>query len=328
MSQTLLAAALAAAAAPLVVQADPPKVITDVPAIHSLVAQVMGEVAEPVLLLDRGADPHSFQLRPSQAAALQDAGLIFWIGPELTPWLDRALGSLATKGHVIRLLGAEGSTVRSYGDGDDDDHAHGAAGHSHSHSHSHGHDHGHAHRHDHDDDHAHEGTDPHAWLDPDNAAAWLSLISEELIEHDPANARVYTANAAAAAQRLAALDADLAARLAPLSDRAFVVFHDAYGYFAARYGLQVAGSLALGDASAPGAARLSALRDGLRGGDVVCAFPEAQHDRRLVDAVLEGTPVRMGAPLDPSGSSLEPGPMLYETLLRQLAETIADCLDG
>jgi zinc transport system substrate-binding protein len=209
-------AALIAATAPA--RAEVPAVVTDIAPVHSLVAQVMGDLGAPVLLLDRGADPHSFQLRPSQAAALSGADLVFWIGPELTPWLDRALQGTGSTGTAVSLLRVEGVTLRSYAEGADhgdhghdheaaaaqDDHGH---DHDHDHDHDHGHDHGHAeaeahhdHGHDHghaeaeahDDhghghDHAHEGTDPHAWLDPANARAWLTAIAGRLAEADPEN---------------------------------------------------------------------------------------------------------------------------------------------
>ncbi len=321
-----LTAALALFSAPVL--ADVPKVVTDIPAVHALTAAVMGNLGEPTLLLDRGANAHSFQLRPSQAAALAAADLVVWIGPEMTPWLDRALRATAGKAEVVGLLGAEGTFRRAYAE----DHAHGdapapapkaaAATHDHDHGTNKAEDDDHAHG----NDDMHEGVDPHAWLDPANAKTWLALIAEELAHNDAANAATYAANAAAAAARIDALDAYIAATLAPVKDRAFVVFHDAYGYFADHYGLTVAGSVALGDAAATGAARLAELRGMLTAGDVVCAFPEAQHDARLVATVVEGTLVRIGAPLDPSGSSLEPGAGLYEALLTALATSIADCL--
>ena len=60
--------------------ADVPKVMTDLPVVHSLTAQVMGDLGTPDILLDKGADPHHFQLKPSQARALSQADLVLWIG--------------------------------------------------------------------------------------------------------------------------------------------------------------------------------------------------------------------------------------------------------
>ena len=58
----------------------------------------------------------------------------------------------------------------------------------------------------------------------------------------------------------------------------------------------------------------------------VCLFPEAQHDPKLVLSVVEGSGVRIGAALDPEGSSLAYGPLLYGDLMIGLASAIADCV--
>jgi zinc transport system substrate-binding protein len=292
--------------------ADVPSVVTDIPPIHALVSQVMGNLGQPVLLLERGADEHDFQLRPSQAAAVAGADLVVWIGPELTPWLDSAMDSRPEGANTLALLAAEGTVTRAYSDpapGED------VAGKGHDHTED-----GH--------DHAHEGTDPHVWLDPGNARTWLGLIAADLARLDPDNAATYAANAAAAEEGIDAMDAEISAILAPVRGKPLVTFHDAYGYFGDHYGLTIAGSIALGDASSPGAQRLSALRTTLESGDALCIFPEAQHDPALVTQMAEGTGARIGGALDPVGSTLEPGPGAYAALLKGMATTFVDCLAG
>jgi zinc transport system substrate-binding protein len=323
---------LLASTAPAI--AEVPRVVTDIPPVHSLVAQVMGDVGQPVLLIDRGANAHDFQLKPSQTAALSDADLVVWIGPEMTPWLDRALDT-AEGAERLGLLAAPGTELRDFGAADPHDHAEEATHDDHGHEHSEeaGHN---DHAHDHDataeaghDDHAghdHSGTDPHAWLDPANARLWLGTIAASLSAIDPANAAAYTANAEAAVARIDTLDTTLAARLAPLHDKPIVVFHDAYGYFADHYDLTIAGAIALGDAASPGAAHLKELQAKMQGGAPVCIFPEANHDPKLVDTMVEGTGARIGAPLDPEGSILDPGPGLYDALLTGLADALTGCL--
>ncbi|WP_114965626.1 zinc ABC transporter substrate-binding protein [Alkalilacustris brevis] len=327
--------------------ADVPAVVTGTPVVHSLAAQVMGDLGQPTLLLDRGSDPHNFQLRPSQAQALAGADLVFWVGPELTPWLNRAIEGVGIRGESITLLNATGVHLRGFGDDHDqghDDHGHDDHGHD-DHGHDHhddGHDHGeehsnghnHEHDHDHGDDHAqddghdhsHDGADPHAWLDPHNAEIWLDVIAGALAARDPDNAETYAANAATAREAIDTLDAELRETLTPAGDAAIMVFHDAYGYFSDHYDLRVAGSIALGDAAAPGAARLTQLRAQLAEGQAVCLFPEVNHSSAHVDMLLEGTNTRRGGMLDPAGVMLEPGPEHYATLMRNLAETIADCV--
>ena len=300
--------------------AEVPKVVTDIPPVHALVAQVMGDLGAPELLLARGADEHDFQLKPSQAGAVADADLVVWIGPELTPWLDNALDSRPEGAAALALLRAEGTMRLAYGAAKDVE----AQKDAHGHEDEHGHEEEASAVEGHDHDHGSE--DPHAWLDPGNAQLWLGLIAAELGRLDPENGATYDANAVAAAERIAALDAELQALLAPVQGKSLVTFHDAYGYFVGHYGLPIAGSIALGDASSPGAARLSELRGELEAGGVVCIFPEVQHDPPLVEQLPEGTSVKIGGALDPVGSSLEPGPEAYAALLTGMARTISDCV--
>ncbi|TCO74028.1 zinc ABC transporter substrate-binding protein [Rhodovulum euryhalinum] len=328
--RSLTALALVLAAAPAL--AAPPKVMTDIPAVHALTASVMGDLGTPGILLDQGADAHHFQLRPSQAKALSEADLLLWIGPRMTPWLERAVAGVGLAGESVILIEAPGTFRRDFdeaagkdGHADEDDHAE-----AHDHveeDHAHGQE-DHAGADDHDHGHAKTGLDPHAWLDPENARVWTRLIADRLAALDPGNGAAYAANAAATLAAIDAAEAETRALLAPVDDAAIMVFHDAYGYFADHFGVNVAGAIALGDAADPGAGRLDALRDELRHEGVACIFPEAQHDPAYVAAIVEGTGTRVGAPLDPSGSTLAYGPDLYPALLTGLARSIADCVTG
>lgn len=297
--------------------AEVPTVVTDIPSVHALVGQVLGDLGQAELQLAKGADEHDFQLRPSQARAVAGADLVVWIGPDLTPWLEGALATRPEGAATLGLLDAEGTRRRLYGDGTPDMHDAAAAD---------------AEAQDDGQDlpqsDGHGSEDPHAWLDPGNARVWLGLIAAELARLDPANAATYAANAAAATEDLVKLDADLASVLAPVRDKPIVTYHDAFGYFAGHYRLTVAGTIAEGDAATPGAARLSDLRNLFAENGVVCLFPEVQHDPAMAEQLVEGTAVRIGGALDPVGSSLGPGPGAYAALLTGIAQTIADCAGG
>lgn len=281
--------------------AEVPAIVADTPVTASLVQQVLGDLGQPVLLLDKGADPHDFQLRPSQARALQDADLLIWVGPELTPWLDRAATQIAPQ-KQLSLLPAS-PVKRSYD----------AAA-----------------AHDHDDhsaeDHDHASLDPHAWLDPQNGAAWLDAIAARLAEADPDHAATYRANVEAAQTTLADRDAALTQLLAPAKGKPLVTFHDAYGYFTDHYGLTPAIAVTLGDATAPSAARIREVQDQITATGAVCAFPEATQPTRLIEDLTAGTNLRIGEALSPEGAELDIGAGLYGALLDQMGQRIAACL--
>lgn len=327
MTRLSLSALLLTCATPVLAEA--PRVAVDIAPLHSLVAQVMAGVGEPDLIVRPGASPHSYALRPSEARALQQADLVVWVGDDLTPWLEKPLMALSDAGRQIALLDHPSTARLAYRDLADDDHddAHTQTGHDdHDHAQETHDDHDHAQEaHEtHDDDHDHSGTDPHAWLDPGNASAWLSLLAEELAALDPGHADRYRANAAEAQARLAELTIQIAAELQPMQGKPFIAFHDAYQYFERPFGLTLAGTVSLGDASSPSPARLAHLREEVVEEGVSCAFSEPQYNTALLETAVEGTGAAIFV-LDPLGAGLEPGPALYPQVLRDMAASFAAC---
>ena len=312
--------------------ADVPQVATDIPPVHSLVSQVMGDLGTPKLILPPGASPHGYAMRPSEARALQDADVTFWMGPDLTPWLGRAIKSLTGNAINVVLSNSEdlvrhpfrtGATFDSH-----DHHDHGDE-HKEAHKDDHG-DHGDEHKEAHKDDHGdhgdkHEGLDPHLWLDPDNARILLGVISSTLAGLDPTHADTYRANAAQAKKAIAALTHELDVALQPIRGRPFIVFHDAYRYFEHRFNVEASGSVALADASSPGPARIAAIRQKVQTLGAHCVFSEPQFRSKIITTVIEGTTAR-SATLDPLGATLKPGPELYSQLLRNLGDNLLTCL--
>jgi zinc transport system substrate-binding protein len=280
-----------------------PEVAASIAPVHSLVARVMQGAGTPHLLLPPGASPHDHALRPSDAAALERAALVFWVGPRLERWLERSLTTLAAGARVVRLADTPGLTRLALREGAVFEARDPAP----------------------QPDHGEAESDPHLWLDPMNAKLWLGAIAAALAGADPARRALYLANAEAARAELDALAAGIDARLAPVRGRPFVVFHDSFHYFEHRFGIEAAGAVALGDARAPGPARIAGIRDRIRALGAVCLFREPQFRSALVATVAEGTGVRIGL-LDPLGASLPPGPDLYPELLRGLADSLAGCL--
>ncbi len=286
-----LLAALACAAS----AAAAPKVLVTIKPIHSLVAGVMEGQGTPDLLIGGALSEHSYELKPSGARKIGEAGLIFEVGPDMETYLNSALSRLGAK--VVALEYAPGVkriAARRGGLWGDEDHDHGP-------------------------------TDPHIWLDPQNAVAMTRQIAVSLAAADPAHAPAYRANAAKQIAALTALDRELAAKLAPLHGRPYLVFHDAYHYFEARYGLSSAGAVTVAPDRPVGARRIADLRQAVAAGRVICLFREPQFPPKLIETLDADTKARVGV-LDPLGADLPPGPALYPRLLRDLAQSLASCL--
>ncbi|SNT15680.1 zinc ABC transporter substrate-binding protein [Tropicimonas sediminicola] len=328
--------------------AEVPSVAVDIAPVHSLVAQVMGDLGAPTLIVPQGASPHSHAMRPSEARALSEAGLVVWVGEDLEPWLETPIRNLGQSARVLTLSEVPGTvqfemredavfsmeedTEHHDGDTDHDGHDDHAehddqADHDDHESHDDHDDHADHDDHEAHDDHkghVHEGADPHLWLDPENGRVWLAAIAEALAYSDPENADVYRANAEAGIVALVALEARIVADLASVQDMRFVVLHDAYRYFEERFGLSALGAISKGDATDPSAARVAALRDEMRSAGVTCILSQPQFNASLIDAVTEGRNVGL-AVLDPLGVDLEPGPDLYGALLQGLADGLRNC---
>ena len=191
--------------------ADAPKVVADIAPVHSLVSRVMDGIGKPDLIVPNETSPHDYRLRPADAEALENAGLVFWMGEGLTPWMERALDSLSGDATVIELLALDETNTLPFREGalfdahDHDDHDdHDKEHDDHDDHDDHDHDKEHDDHDDHDDhdkehddhddhddhdkehddhddhdDHGHDDHaghdhgefDPHAWLSTD-----LSLI--------------------------------------------------------------------------------------------------------------------------------------------------------
>jgi zinc transport system substrate-binding protein len=318
MSRNLIPLFVAASLVGGTAMAEVPNVAADIASVHSLVARVMQGVGEPSLIVAPGASPHEYNLRPSEAGALQEADLVFWVSPDLTPWLNGAIETLAGNATVTELLEVDGTTELPLREG--------ALFEAHAHGDENRDDHDHEEHADHGQEgHNHCDHDPHAWLSPDNGAIWLNAIAAQLSAADPDNAGAYFANATAGHEELAALNTEINGILDPVRDGNFIVFHDAYQYFEAAFDFPASGAISVSDASDPSPARVAEIQARVAEQNVSCVLSEPQYNSGIVAAVMDGSEANTGV-RDPLGSDLELGPDLYGKVLRNLATALADCL--
>ncbi|MGB7306587.1 MAG: zinc ABC transporter substrate-binding protein [Burkholderiaceae bacterium] len=297
-----------------------PSVVVTIKPIHSLVSSIMQGVGEPRLLIPGSRSPHGASLKPRQAALLQDADLVFWVGPELETFLKNPIQTISKRARILALLQADPQYPPLLNrDADDfsynqlataDDGNKTAHDHDHSHSHS----------------HSHSQADPHFWLDPIRAASISQIIANELINVDAANATTYRANATALGIRLTALNRRISNELQDVQQEKLLVFHDAYQYLEKRFGLQIIGTITVNPEVPASAKHVQRVFDALNQQQVACVFSEPQFSTsNLTTALLARASVKLTV-LDPLGASLTPGPTHYEQMLQAMADAIVSCV--
>lgn len=286
-----------------------PLVVTSILPLQSLAASVMAGIGEPAVLIQGSGSPHSYNLRPSEARLINEAQLVFWIGPDYETFLAKPLAALGGRATSVALLKAPGVTALPAREGGNwDEHSHGP-GHKHTHK---------------------KGAvelDAHVFLDTANAKAIVGAMAQALGAADAANRPRYEDNARAMIARLDSLDTEIKGVLAPIASVPYVVFHDGYQYYEKRYGLNAVGSITVSPERTPGARRLTEIRRKIDRLKAACVFSEPQFESVFVRTVTEGTKARLGT-LDYIGIDQAPGSDAYFAMMRGLARSLASCLAG
>jgi zinc transport system substrate-binding protein len=185
------------------------------------VERVGGPNVDVSVLVGPGQDPHTFEPTPKLMAKFADARVLFKMGFPFEETLIKKVGSTFKNVQVIDLQqGIQRRTItENKSETEDREHAHGHAD-KHGHSHEAG------------------DLDPHTWLDPQLAKIQAGTIADTLIRIDPGHQKDYEKNLRDFVNDLDAVHARLTRALAPVKGKSFFVFHPAYGYFGAAYGLK------------------------------------------------------------------------------------------
>jgi zinc/manganese transport system substrate-binding protein len=243
-------------------------VVATTTVLGDVVRQIVGDQGRVEVLMPVGADPHSFQASAAQAASLRQADLVVANGAGLEGGLQDVIAAAAADGVAV-IEAASFVELLPFEAHEDEGEAHEHEG----------------------EDHEHEdGTvDPHLWTDPARMAEVAAGIGEALAAADPACAAVHRAAAAAYAEELLDLDAEIEASLAavPPEQRKLLTNHHALGYFADRYGFEVIGAIIPGGATLaePSPADLAELVDILRQAGVRAIFAETTQSADLAEAL-------------------------------------------
>lgn len=283
--------------------------IATIKPVHSLVAAVMKGVAEPDLLLEGRATPHSFQLSPDHTKRLSKADVVFLINRRMESFLGPSLKGLVSKrAAVTELSGLPGVVLRPMRSdplqvfpqtGSDTDLPVSLI----------------------------DGQVPdfHIWLSVHNAIAMTKGIAAVLCKVDPPHCGAYESNAVDYADVLRFAEKRLDRRVAGLRGRRYVISHDSIQYFEIEHNLGRGIPIMLSPEGLPGVKRLHRLRRAIDSLAINCVLIEPQFPQELAKMVTENKVMRV-ANIDILGADLPAGPEAYLTILNRLADQLASCL--
>lgn len=311
-----------------------PRVVVSIAPYREPLERLAGDDAIVDVLLPPGASPHAFDPTPRDVARLQDADLVV-VNGGLDSWaleLVDALGGDAPVFVALEALPADAFLLGGHDHAEadpepadepaerpDDDHA--------------------------DDDHPDDGdadqhagaptgplagdgvdlaeVNPHVWLDPVRMGTIVAALGETLARIVPEDAARIAERTDAYLAELRALDAELAGRLAPVAGAAFVPFHDAWPYFADRYGLDLVLEVEPFPGREPSARALREAIEAIDAAGARAVFTEVQLDDRPARVLADEAGVAL-AVLDPIGGT--EGRRSYAELLRYNAAAVAEAL--
>lgn len=280
----------------------PPRVIASFSILGDLVAQVGGERIDLQVLVGPDQDAHMYQPRPADSARLSQADLVVVNGLGFEGWIDRLIQASGYQGPVI--VATEGLSsipmAEDFLDPDDITQAD-----------------------------PQNLIDPHAWQSPKKVHTYIQNILQGLITINPAAEDYYRKNARVYLAELDALDQKITAALAaiPAQRRTVVTSHDAFGYFAADYGLTFLAPQGMSTESEASAREVATLIEQIREKNITALFVENISDGRLLEQIARETGVSIGGTLYSDALSKPEGEAgTYLTMLRHNLDTLLSAL--
>jgi zinc/manganese transport system substrate-binding protein len=257
--------------------------------VADFVRNVGGRRVDVHQILRPNADPHEYEPRPSDVKTVADAALVVRSGGEVDDWLQDVIDNAGGDAPVLTLSDHVRARKDEAGD-----------------------------------------VDPHWWQDPRNAELAVKAIQRALARADPRGAGAYRRNAARYLKRLARLDRQTAACIdrIPPRLRKLVTTHDALGYYAARYGLEVIGAVipSLSTQAQPSAGDIQRLVDQVKRTGVKAIYPESSINPKLEQAIARESGATTGAPL--WADSLGPAGSSGATYIDSIAANTVAIVDG
>ncbi len=266
-------------------------------AVESFLANMAQNVAGDRMKIDSliplGLDPHAFEPTPADAARIANSKVLIVNGAGLESWLQKVLDNIGGSSNARLVIAASDGLANRAGAGQE--------------------------------------SDPHFWLDPDEAIHYVENIRDGLSQFDPPGKDTYTRNAAAYITQLQALDGWIQTQVAqiPPERRLLVTNHESLGYFADRYGFTILGTITLSTSSeaSPSAQQLAQLIDLIKKSGAPAIFLETGANPQLADQVAQETGVKVVTDLYTHSLSAPGGPAsTYIDMMKYNTQAIVSAL--
>ncbi len=261
--------------------------VTTLTVLADLIQQVGGDEVQVKALVPPGGEVHTYQPKPEDIKSVAQAGIVFYNGARLEEWIDETIRSAGKPNLPIVVL-SEGLPLLRQGN----------------------------------------EPNPHLWLDVRNAKAYVEKIRDALGKVDPANAGDYAERAKRYLAELDDLDTWIRAEVdtIPPARRKLVTFHDAFPYFARRYGFSLVGVLVASPGKEPAARELAALARRIRREGVPAVFAEAQFNPKALEILARDAGVRVVTDLYNDSLSTGPEASSYIAMMRHDVTEIVKAL--
>jgi zinc/manganese transport system substrate-binding protein len=249
---------------------------------------VGGDLVEVATLVGANGDVHVYAPAPADAKKIAGAKLVIINGLGLEGWLPRLVQSSGSKAKIVTAT--DGIAPRVLGVADD----------------------------------------PHAWQSVANAKVYVANIRDALIVADPADDAVFRANADRYLAKLDGLDRDVRQAMAqiPPTHRKVISTHDAFGYFAAAYGVEFIAPLGVSTDSEPSARDIAGIITQIRIAKIPAVFLENISDPRLMQRISAETGARIGGTLYSDSLTDENGEApTYIDMVRHNIKALTNALD-
>lgn len=294
---------------------EPLQVVTSFSILDDMVSTIGGDHVSVTSLVGPDGDAHAFSPKPADAQSLADADLVVVNGLQFEGWIDRLVDASGYEGEVV--VASNGIDTRSFeghedeDEGDHDDHDH------------------QDHATDGEEEHHHHGdVDPHAWQDLENGEQYARNIRDALVKADPAHADAYRANAERYIDEMEALDKEAKERLSqiPASDRLIITSHDAFGYFADAYDLELLSPVGINTLAEPSASDMGSLIQQIESSHAKALFLENMTNPALIDQLHEETGIAIGGTLYADALTPDGEGSTYLGMFQHNVDTLIDAL--